>query len=159
MSTNHFAQLKLFNTAQTAATSDDYYTPPEVFNNLNMKFDLDVCAPPGGIPWIPANRYLTQEEDGLICEWYGTVWLNPPFSNPTPWVQKFKQHNNGVGLVPQSNGNWLTELWNSEICFVLPKPIKFYNANGSLPASIPTRCFLIATKQWSDKLKQFGQVR
>ena len=29
-------------------TSDDYYTPPSVFEALNVQFDLDVAGPPGG---------------------------------------------------------------------------------------------------------------
>jgi hypothetical protein len=39
---------QLFPVPQTVTTSDDYYTPPHIFERLGLTFDLDVCAPPGG---------------------------------------------------------------------------------------------------------------
>jgi len=140
-------------------TSDDYYTPAYIFDALQMQFDLDVCAPENNLHWIPAKTHFNIDQDGLAQAWFGTVWMNPPFSNPTPWVKKFQKHNNGVGLIPTSNGKWLTELWNDEISFVLPTPIKFIRGEKQLPTSIPTRCYLIATKQWAHKLEIFGKVR
>ena len=140
-------------------SSDDYYTPPYIFDALQIEFAIDVCAPTNKLAWIPAKRHYSLQDDGLAQSWRGTVWMNPPFSNPTPWVEKFRQHNDGLGIVPQSNGKWLTELWNDEIAFVLPSPIKFIRGEKQMPTSIPTRCYLIATKQWAHKLEVFGKVR
>ena len=42
-------QLRLFDIEQTQLTSDDYYTPKWIFEALGEHFDLDVCAPPGGV--------------------------------------------------------------------------------------------------------------
>lgn len=66
-------QPPLFGVQQAERTSDDYYTPAWVFERMGVEFDLDVCAPPGGIPWIPAKRYFTQEDDGLSQPWDGLV--------------------------------------------------------------------------------------
>jgi len=30
----------------------------------------------------------TKRDDGLVQPWYGRVWLNPPWSNPGPWIDK-----------------------------------------------------------------------
>jgi len=151
-------QQQLFATPQEIVTSDDYYTPPELFEALDIEFDLDVASPPHKTH-VPCKNYYTQAENGLLQPWYGIVWLNPPFSEPRPWVERFIAHNNGIGIVPTSNGHWLTQLWNSEMCFTLPPPIKFIQGNTQVKTSIPTRCYLIATKQHKKALQQFGKVR
>ena len=58
-------QQRLFDYQQHEQTSDDYYTPPWVFEQMNIEFDIDVASPPGGIDWIPAKHYFTMQEDGL----------------------------------------------------------------------------------------------
>ena len=101
---------RLFTVEQEQTTSDDYYTPAWIFERMGIEFDLDVCAPPGGIPWIPAARYYTQADDGLLQPWEGRVWMNPPYSNTTPWARKFIKHANGVCLVPHAKSAWHIEL-------------------------------------------------
>jgi hypothetical protein len=63
--------------------SDEHYTPKHLFERLNVTFDLDVASPPGGSN-VPASTYFTKLEDGLARQWFGNVWMNPPYSNPTP---------------------------------------------------------------------------
>lgn len=92
-------------------TSDDYYTPPFIFDALNIEFDMDVAAPPNGVPWIPAKRSLTIIDDGLSTPWQGRVWCNPPYSNPRPWAEKLIKHNNGIALLPMSKSGWLNVVW------------------------------------------------
>jgi hypothetical protein len=78
----------------------DWWTPPWVFEYLGETFDLDVSAPDGGVPWIPANNYFTVEDDGLTQPWHGFVWCNPPYGPYTPqWMAKFAEHKNGIALV------------------------------------------------------------
>jgi phage N-6-adenine-methyltransferase len=80
--------------------SVDWYTPPWVFQALNLEFDLDPCQPVGGIPWIPAKKFYTLEDDGLSSPWHGLVWLNPPYGKHTKdWLHKMHTHRNGVALV------------------------------------------------------------
>ena len=92
-------------------TSDDYYTPPFIFEALGLTFDMDVCSPPNGAPWIPAKRFLSVIDDGLTTKWTGRVWMNPPYSNPTAWIYKWLIHKNGLGLVPMSKSGWFDKLW------------------------------------------------
>lgn len=80
--------------------SADWYTPPWIFEELGLSYDLDPCSPPGGIPWIPAKRHYTKEDDGLVQPWEGRVWLNPPYGKWTgPFLEKMHNHRNGVALV------------------------------------------------------------
>ena len=80
--------------------SVDWYTPPSIFNALGLQFDLDPCAPVGGVPWIPAKKHYSIQDDGLVRGWEGRVWLNPPYGKHTPaWLDKMHRHRNGVALV------------------------------------------------------------
>jgi len=92
-------------------TSDDYRTPAWVFERMGITFDLDVCAPLGGVPHLPALRYFTQADDGLAQPWEGRVWMNPPFSHAAAWVRRFVEHGNGVCLVQVSKTKHSAELW------------------------------------------------
>jgi len=103
---------RLFAMPQVEETTDDYYTSPTLFLRLGVEFDLDVAAPLGGVSWIPARDYYTQEDDGLSKPWIGRVWMNPPFSNVTPWIERFIAHGNGIGLVPLVRSKWLATAWS-----------------------------------------------
>ena len=104
-------QYNLFNAVDIESTSDDHYTPKWVFDLLNVTFDLDVAAPVGGVPWIPALQSYSQADDGLTQPWHGLVWCNPPFSDILPWIRRLNQHGNGIALLPHTKGAWRREVW------------------------------------------------
>jgi hypothetical protein len=124
-------------------TSDDYYTPPFIFNALKIEFDMDVAAPFNGVPWIPAKKSLTIIDDGLTTPWVGRVWCNPPYSNPTPWAKKLIAHNNGIALIQTSKSAWFNLIWNNASgCLMMPSNLKFVKSNGeSAPVFMPTMLF------------------
>ena len=103
-------QTTLFSTPQTEISSDDHYTPAWIFETLGLTFDIDVAAPPGGIPWIPARRFYTMEDDGLAQPWEGLIWMNPPYSSATEWVRRFIEHGNGIALLPVAISKWFQSL-------------------------------------------------
>ena len=81
--------------------SDDWYTPPEIFKALGLTFDLDPCSPGSG-HWVPAINIMTKEDDGLSRDWYGLVFVNPPFGGRhghLPWLSRFLDHANGIAIV------------------------------------------------------------
>ena len=124
-------QQTLFSAPQTATGSDDWYTPKWIFDTLGLTFDLDVASPSGGIPWIPARRYYTMEDDGLAQPWEGLVWMNPPFSKLTPWADRFIEHGNGVALTPFSRSKWLDRMWDSSATMLnLPTTLTFHKPDG-----------------------------
>ena len=119
-------QPQLFSTPQTSHTSDDYWTPRWLFDALGLTFDLDVACPQGGAPWVPAKHYYTQADDGLASPWFGLVWMNPPYSNSTPWVKKWLHHANGIALLPDVNRKWNYEIFNNaDAVMALPANMTF----------------------------------
>mgnify|MGYP003152703306 CR=1 FL=1 len=45
--------------------SNDWWTPREVFINLDIEFDLDVASPIGGVNYIPAKNYYINHGQGI----------------------------------------------------------------------------------------------
>ena len=93
--------------------NDEYFTPEWVFKSMEVRFDLDVASPREGVSWIPADSFFTKEDDGLSQEWYGNVWMNPPYSQSKKWVEKFISHSQGIALLPLAKSKWMTDLWNN----------------------------------------------
>jgi len=120
---------------QSVGRTDEWYTPPHVFEAMNVRFDLDVATPPGGAPWVPAVAFISKAMNGLATPWSGFVWMNPPFGGRNglvPWLEKFFAHGDGVALVPdRTSAPW----WQAyarkadAILFVSPK-LKFIGADG-----------------------------
>ena len=156
---------RLFPVAQEQLTSDDYYTPAWVFERMGITFDLDVCAPPGGVDWIPADRYFTQEDDGLAQPWVGRVWMNPPFSGTAAWVDRFIDHRHGVCLVPHSRARWHARLWASPATLVDVNAcgdsmFNFYRASDGQMTNIYMPVFMAAFgDECVDAIARLGVVR
>jgi DNA N-6-adenine-methyltransferase (Dam) len=93
-------QLFAVAASDVGATNNDWFTPRWIFDAAGLTFDLDVCAPIAPeFRTCPARRYLTVLDDGLAQPWEGTIWMNPPFSGPEAWVDKFVEHGSGLALI------------------------------------------------------------
>ena len=78
--------------------TDEWLTPPEILKAIG-EFDLDPCSPINR-PWNTAKKHYTVEDNGLIQEWIGRVFLNPPYGPETgKWLQKLAEHGNGIALI------------------------------------------------------------
>ena len=133
------AQAALFGVEQQQITKDDHYTPKWIFDLLGLRFDIDVASPPGGIPWIPADKYYTQADDGLLQPWHGRIWCNPPFSKPGPWADRMIEHNNGLFLCCVSKSAWMARIWDSQAkIWLMPPTTKFQRPDGAASISFPT---------------------
>jgi len=124
-------------------TSDECYTPASLFEMLDIRFDLDPASCPRELSAVPADRIYTVEDDGLAQPWHGRVWLNPPYSNPTPWVDRFLKHGHGIALLPVSAGaRWCRELWaNAD---GVAKWVGLFNRADGTKYSIPFETLLWA---------------
>lgn len=87
---------------QCVGKTDEWYTPPHVFEALGCSFNMDVASPGQDVtPWIPAMRFITADSIGWY--WDGFIWMNPPFGGRNglvPWLEKFFAHGDGIALTP-----------------------------------------------------------
>lgn len=127
---------------QSIGATDEWYTPPYIFEALGCRFDTDVASPGKRItPWIPVDRFITA--DSLNKTWTGFVWMNPPFGGRNalvPWLEKFFAHDNGIALVPdRTSAPWWQQFATQAdlILFVSPK-IKFIDATAT-PGKSPAQ--------------------
>ena len=125
-------------------SSDEYYTPKWIFDAIGLDFDLDVCAPQEGPLHTPAAKWYSAADDGLVQPWFGRVWMNPPYSNPTPWIDRWLDHGNGMCLVPLTKSMWSKNLWAADtVVMQTPPQMRFVTGDGK-EASIVWATFIWA---------------
>ena len=124
---------------------DEWFTPRWLIDGIGDPiFDMDVAAPDASeraLMSVRANRYLTQQHDGLLVEWNGFVWCNPPYSFIDAWSEKFTRYD-GPGLwisYNRTETEWCQRLmswcgWalflNRRVNFVDARPQVFDKASG-----------------------------
>ena len=122
---------KGFTHESTYNESQEWYTPRYIFEALGIKFDLDPCGAGMVQTWVPAINYYTHLDDGLQRNWYGNVWMNPPYGSDTPlWMNKLKEHGQGIALVfSRCDTKWFHEVapFADAICFIKGR-VKFVPA-------------------------------
>jgi len=146
---------------QCLGATDEWYTPPHVFDALGVRFSTDVASPGAAVtPWIPAMRFV--KIGALERDWsdWGFLWMNPPFgarNGIVPWLQKFFEHGNGIALTPdRTSAPWWQQFapLADGILFVAPK-LKFIGADGK-PGASPAQgtCLMAAGSQGLEALRR-----
>lgn len=122
-----------FGFAQTQVMGkDEWLTPPEIIRSLG-EFDLDPCSPIDR-PWPTAKNHFTIQDDGLLQEWTGRVWLNPPYGKFVwQWLYKLSQHKNGIALIFSRTGTaeFHNQIWQKAHSLLFIKGrLHFHHVNG-----------------------------
>ncbi|EOV6179729.1 phage N-6-adenine-methyltransferase [Klebsiella pneumoniae] len=134
--------------SKTPADQRDLWrTPPALFACLNAEFcfQLDAAAAPHN---ALCRKFITAEQNTLETPWAdylsipGYVWLNPPYSDITPFVKKAGAESaNQIGtvmLVPADTSvGWFKEaiLTASEVRFITAGRLAFINPVTGKPVS------------------------
>jgi phage N-6-adenine-methyltransferase len=120
------------------SNTDLWETPQSLFDEINKEFQftLDVCAIPDN---AKCDLYFTPEQDGLLQEWHGTCWMNPPYGRTIGrWITKaFQESERGVTvvcLVPARTDTvwWHDYCMRGEIRFLRGR-VKFGGGKYSAP--------------------------
>jgi len=156
----------------------EYYTPPqyiEAARGLMGGIDLDPASCKTAQEWIRAGAYFSMADDGYAQEWFGRVWLNPPYSkedgesNQDRWSRKLiAEYKAGrvqeaVLLVKAALGyKWFEDLWwNWPVCFARER-ISFIKADGTSDGQSKQGTAFFYLGPNVDKFKatfrQFGRV-
>jgi len=122
---------------QGTRESDHYATPVKFYKKLNneFQFNYDPCP-------------LRSEVDGLLTEWKGIIYINPPYSNIAPFLIKgIEEIKNGnskklVFLIPIRSD---TKYWHNLI-MKYAKEIRFIKGRlnfNELKSPAPFPCVLV----------------
>ncbi|EPT2975057.1 phage N-6-adenine-methyltransferase [Enterobacter kobei] len=126
---------------------DLWRTPPALFTSLDAEFcfQLDAAAAPHN---ALCRKFITAEQNTLETPWAdylsipGYVWLNPPYSDITPFVKKAAAESaNQIGtvmLVPADTSvGWFKEAIQtaSEVRFITAGRLAFINPVTGKPVS------------------------
>ncbi|MFX2693675.1 phage N-6-adenine-methyltransferase [Enterobacter hormaechei] len=126
---------------------DLWRTPPALFAALDAEFcfQLDAAAAPHN---ALCRKFITAEQNTLETPWAdylnipGYVWLNPPYSDITPFVKKAAvESSNQIGtvmLVPADTSvGWFKEAIQtaSEVRFITAGRLAFINPVTGKPVS------------------------
>jgi phage N-6-adenine-methyltransferase len=140
--------------------ADEWYTPKWIFDDMGIHFDLDVAHPDCKTN-VPATKVYTKEDDGLNKPWFGNVWMNPPFSNTSPWAYKFLEHKNGIALVPMSKSKWFGKVWKEAdaISYLHTPNLRWELPDGNkYNMSFPIVLFAFGQKN-IDAISKVGHIR
>lgn len=124
-----------------------WQTPIPLFVALDAEFCLTLDAAASADNAL-CNRYITEQQNTLETPWAdylsipGYVWLNPPYSDITPFVQKAAaESKNQIGtvmLVPSDTSvGWFREAIEtaSEVRFIVGGRLAFINPVSGKPVS------------------------
>ena len=114
--------------------SDIWLTPPWIIDRLKP-FDLDPCSAIK-MPWEIAANKFTINDDGLSKEWFGFVWMNPPYGRDARrWLKKMADHNNGIALIfaRTETEMFVESVWGraSSMLFIHGR-LHFHHENGEM---------------------------
>ena len=137
----------------TSSAWDSWSTPQSVLDLLygvvGGGFDLDPCSLGRGVGRVDARRHFNRHDDGLAHQWFGNVYMNPPYGRVlVGWVTKAAiEVRQGradlvIGLVPARTD---TLWWHSWIAacadvWLLKRRLSF--GDGMAPAPLPSALVL-----------------
>lgn len=68
--------------------------------------------------------------NGLVLPWFGRVYLNPPYSDPTPWADRWIAHNGPKIWLSEASGGirWFTKILEAaEVTWFFKKRLAFFD--------------------------------
>jgi len=134
---------------------NEWYTPKKYIESARKvlgTIDLDPASSEKANEIVKAGGYHSMESDGLSKDWYGKVWMNPPYSSNLIglFIEKFVQHFNNLdiyeGIVLVNNATetaWFQFMANRASCICFPKTrIKYWSPNKETSTPLQGQAFL-----------------
>lgn len=133
------------------STDNEWYTPEryiELARQVMGSIDLDPASNDFANKTVKASRYYTEEDDGIQQEWFGNIWMNPPYS--TALLQKFADKltdstfEQAVVLVNNATETaWFEKLISKASAIVFHKGrIRFVKRDGEHGAPLQGQAFI-----------------
>ena len=154
---------------------NEWHTPLkyiEAARSVMGEIDLDPATNKKAQKRIKAKKIFTAKENGLLKNWHGRVWLNPPYSRELigPFVSKLCEEL-VIGRVTEAvllTHNYTDTAWFHEaeslakqLCFTRGR-VKFVDEQNNECAPTQGQCFFYygnAAQLFSQTFLEFGFIR
>jgi len=151
---------------------NEWYTPECYIESARLvmgTIDLDPASSEIANQTVNANLFYNQEEDGLSKEWFGNVWMNPPYSQPLifQFISKLvesKGVNQAIVLVNNGTETQWGQLLlsnSSAVCFHQSR-IRFIDKYGNLgqaPLQGQMICYIGSeVNNFINEFNQYGTI-
>ena len=151
----------------TSNETDEWSSPRELVEPLSDTingFDLDPCSGAEASPF--ADDTYTKSDDGLAQSWYGSVWVNPPYSAMSEWTEKavVESKREGVDTILYlCKGDSSTDWWqeaaaSAKYVATIDHRLKFGDGDNSAPFASHIFAFGEVSENVVEELEQFGCV-
>jgi phage N-6-adenine-methyltransferase len=126
------------NNVHFSSRTDMWETPLDFFKQLDSiyNFQVDVCATEEN---AKCERFFTKSQNGLLQDWKGVCWMNPPYGREIgKWVKKAHDSSEDgatvVCLLPARTDTkwWHDYCMNGDITFIKGR-LKFGGAKNAAP--------------------------
>lgn len=170
-------------TSITQGKSNEWWTPSRYIDAARKVMggiDLDPASCKEANRTVKATKYYTERENGLAQEWYGRVWLNPPYSSsgipgrsgnaagPIQYfITKLIEHyqkgdvSQAVVLVTtDTDAKWFIPLWEYVICFATHK-VRFHRPGQPNSGQFYGSCFVYLgsnVQAFIEHFSEFGRI-
>jgi len=149
---------------------NEWYTPECYIESAKLvmgSIDLDPASSIIANERVKANKFYTQDEDGLSFDWHGNVWMNPPYAQPLifQFISKLiesKEINQAIVLVNNGTETQWGQLLlsnSSAVCFHQSR-IRFIDKYGNLgqaPLQGQMICYIGSNvNNFINEFKQYG---
>lgn len=147
---------------------NEWYTPSEYIEAARTvmgSIDLDPASNDYANQTVKAGEYYTEDDDGLAHEWFGNIWMNPPYSAKLikPFIDKLIASNFEQAIVLVNNATdtaWFRQLTEraSAIVFTTGR-IRFQKFDGAVGAPLQGQAFIYCgsnTDKFMDVFSKYG---
>lgn len=133
--------------------NNEWYTPAdyvELARKVMGSIDLDPASTEKANEVVQATTYYNESNDGLQHEWFGNVWLNPPYSSnligkfTSKLIADLPNISNAIVLVNNATETeWFAKLVAnaSAICFPYSR-VRFYSPDGRIAQPLQGQALL-----------------
>lgn len=129
--------------------NNEWYTPPEYIEAARRVMggiDLDPASSDNANETVQARTYYTAEDDGLLHDWRGRVYMNPPYASHLIglFAEKLAEHVKRGEVIEAcvlvnnaTETGWFNALLDvaSAVCFIRGR-VKFIDMDGN-PSGAP----------------------
>lgn len=152
-----------------ASGENEWYTPSqyiEAARTVMGSINVDPASTAAANEIVKADRFYSLDDNGLVADWYGNVWMNPPYAQPAvsmfsaKLVEQWECGNVQSAIVLINNATetvWFQSLVRCAcaVCFPLAR-VRFWQPGGATGAPLQGQAVLYLGKDAQIFIQHFG---